>query len=308
MRLSSALLTIPGHHAPTLCYPGSLIGRVAAARLRVHHPEISEAHALLSARDGGMWLLALRRPLLVDGRPEWQVPLTQGRSIALAEGVALVVERVWLTTERLALVIDGGRPLPLGDGQALVRNAGGLQLVDGAPPGALALVWSSEGELWLGVDPPLCLEPGLSLSLAGHALQIVVTTNTGTAWTGVHVRRPRTTVQVSPRIATDQDEHGARGELIGNAAVLLWAMATWVEERGDDAVPWQAVATALWGAKQAPLMRDNLRNNVMYRFDQRLRGLGLRDDLVCRDEGLLWFGEGVEVHRMGEPVGEAKGR
>ncbi|HMV68356.1 MAG TPA: FHA domain-containing protein, partial [Myxococcota bacterium] len=81
MRLSSALLAIPGHHPPTLCYPGSLIGRIGAARLRIHHPGISEAHALVSARDGGLWLLALRRPLQVGGRPEWQVQLHTGSAV-----------------------------------------------------------------------------------------------------------------------------------------------------------------------------------------------------------------------------------
>ena len=44
---------------------GDLIGRLWSAALVIDDPRISEAHALVSLREGGFWLLSLRRKIAV---------------------------------------------------------------------------------------------------------------------------------------------------------------------------------------------------------------------------------------------------
>lgn len=305
MQLPSALLSIPHHHAPTLCYPGHQIGRTASARLRVHHPAISEAHALLSLRDGRLWLLALRRPLPL-AQPEWQVPLRPGEAVPLAAGIELMVHEAWSSSEQLGLRIDGG------PAQALSSEAWSLDQHDGRlrlrpEPGTTPLLrwWWTDGELWAqprgGVAA--ATEPGVAWEVAGSRIDLVLVPTRSEPWTQALSHRPRTQVRVSPRLAVVQDEQGGRAELTGNAAIALWAVATFLDEEGEQAAPWQCVTTAIWGGRQAMSMRDNLRNNVLYRLDQRLRLHGLRDDLLSRNEGLLWFGDGVEVTRVAEADG-----
>ncbi len=51
-----------GHQTYTLS-EGAIIGRARFATVRLLDPRVSEAHALLSVRDGGWWLLALRGQL-----------------------------------------------------------------------------------------------------------------------------------------------------------------------------------------------------------------------------------------------------
>lgn len=306
MQLPSALLSIPGHHPPTLCYPGHLIGRIAAARLRVHHPAVSEAHALLSLRDGALWLLALRRPLQVDGRAEWQVPLRTGATVPLADGVALVVHHAFGSAEQLGVSIDGAPAVALAGEAWAVVDEGGVAVLRGPEAASpLLRLWLTDGELWAAAagDAAHAVEPGGSLQVGTHVVTVVILPTRSTAWTSVVARRPPTRVRVSPRLAVVEDDQGGRAELTGNAAVALWAVATWVEVEREQAAPWTVVASALWGARQAAGMRDNLRNNVLYRLDQRLRATGLRDDLLCRDDGLLWFADGVEVVRIGETEG-----
>ncbi len=68
---------------PFELFEGALIGRARGAQARVHDPRVSEAHALLSVRDGAWWLLALRGPLEdVDGRP-------LGTAVRLQPGLCL---------------------------------------------------------------------------------------------------------------------------------------------------------------------------------------------------------------------------
>jgi hypothetical protein len=306
MQLPSALLSIPGLHPPTLCYPGHLIGRSASAHLRVHHPAVSEVHALISLRGGELWLLALRHPLPLQEGPDWQVRLQVGADIALAEGVTLQVHQVWSSAEQLALVMEEGAPIVLGGESWLVAAEGQpARLLSSPHPGALARFWSTDGELWMqtaqGVAMPV--EPGDRLTVGAHAVRCVIVDTPGMAWTRVQGRRPRVRARVSPRLALVEDDEGHRVELTGHAAVTLWSLACWTEAEGEQAAPWTVVANALWGGKRGPAMRDNLRNNVLYRLDQRLRAHGLRDDLVCRDEGVLWFAEGVQVERVGEQDG-----
>lgn len=301
MRLPSALVRVPGHVGPTLCYPGDLLGRLAIARICLHDPDVSEAHGLISVRTGGLWLLALRTPWRLSDETTWQVQLTPGLELPLTASLRLCVEQVWSPDEQPALCVDGGRPQPLGWAPtSLVQTAGGPVVVDGKVEGALAHLWPSEGEPWIrprdGAAQPWA--PGMALQIGRHTVRALLVPAVETAWTGMHARAPRTWLRVSPTRVSLRDETGRTADLTGSSAIVLYTIAAWIQEHHEQTAPWLAVATALWGVKQAPSMRENLRNNVLYRLDQRLRKLGLRDDLVRRDDGLLWLGEGVIVEAL----------
>jgi hypothetical protein len=304
MRLPSALLSVPGHVGPTLCYPGDLIGRLAVARLRLHDPDVSEAHALVSVRTGGLWLLALRAPWQLASEATWQVQLTPGLELPLTPGLRLQVEQTWLPDEQPALQVDGQRVWPLGWTPAsLLETPIGPELVEGKLDGALAHLWPSEGEPWIRLRGSVAQpwSPGTELQIDGHTLRALLVPSAQTAWTGLHARAPRTWLRASPTRVSLRDETGRQADLTGTSAIVLYTIALWTQEHRAQTAPWLAVATALWGAKQAPSMRENLRNNVLYRLDQRLRKLGLRDDLVCRDDGLLWLADGVSVEELLTP-------
>jgi pSer/pThr/pTyr-binding forkhead associated (FHA) protein len=67
-------LTLPDGSVRELEH-GDLIGRLWSAALVIDDPRISEAHALVSLREGGFWLLSLRRKIAVGGRPVSEVRL-----------------------------------------------------------------------------------------------------------------------------------------------------------------------------------------------------------------------------------------
>jgi len=87
--------------------PGCIIGRSPMAALHIPDPRVSEAHALLSLREGGLRLLALRRRLTLHDAVVEEVVLEEGQVIGLAPGVSIEVLELLLPAEVLALEGDG---------------------------------------------------------------------------------------------------------------------------------------------------------------------------------------------------------
>lgn len=73
---------------------GTVIGRGLGAGLQIADPAVSEAHALLSWRDGEFVLLALRGALLVQGMRLVGVAVAPGLRVRLADEVELLVVAV----------------------------------------------------------------------------------------------------------------------------------------------------------------------------------------------------------------------
>ena len=117
------------------------MGRVWTAALAIEDARVSEAHALVSLRDGALVLLALRRLLRVAGREVRQVVLTPGLVVDLADGVSLEVEAVELPETVLALEGEGlGRRIL--SGAAFLRLGPPPELLPRYVPDARAHVWS----------------------------------------------------------------------------------------------------------------------------------------------------------------------
>jgi hypothetical protein len=106
MLVTSALVEVNGTQARLR--PGAVLGRTSLL-LPLQDPRISEAHALVSIREQGLSLLALRGTLAVGGKTREQVVLTAGSVIVLAPGFELRVLQVENATEALAVELLGTR-------------------------------------------------------------------------------------------------------------------------------------------------------------------------------------------------------
>lgn len=129
---------------------GDLIGRLWSASLQLNDGRVSEAHAMVSLREGELRLLGLRGAFAIDGRPMTDVALEAGQRVQIARGLELVVESVALPDRVLGL-----------EGPGLVRQAlpavcsvladPSPRLSRGWKEGALWSIWST-GDGWVARD------------------------------------------------------------------------------------------------------------------------------------------------------------
>ncbi|MCX4241206.1 FHA domain-containing protein [Paraliomyxa miuraensis] len=153
---------------------GDLVGRLWSAAMPLDDARVSEAHAMVSLREGELRLIALRGGLALRGRPVNEVVLRPGVEIVLARGLSIEVVGVHLPGFVLGLE---GPSLPR---QALppvasIDASAGLRLQAGHVEHAAAWVWSTGASWRLRVEgrPPRSLEPGDQLELAGHWVRAV---------------------------------------------------------------------------------------------------------------------------------------
>ena len=74
--------------------PGDVIGRLASAAMPLDDARVSEAHAMISLREGEIRLIALRGLFAVDGHPVSEVSLRPGLEILLAQDLAIEVVEI----------------------------------------------------------------------------------------------------------------------------------------------------------------------------------------------------------------------
>lgn len=146
---------------------GDLVGRNPTAAVVVDDPRISEAHAIVSLRKGELHLLALRRLLVVEGKPVGEVRLTTGGTITLADELELVVGEIVEPAAVLAIAMPSGEVLVL-PSVASVTTAP-PRLHGKLVPDARAVVWSN-GDRWsarIG-DETRAIEAGSELVVDGE--------------------------------------------------------------------------------------------------------------------------------------------
>ena len=152
---------------------GDLIGRLVTSAMPLDDARISEAHAMVSLREGELRLIALRGAMAVDGRRVGEVAMTPGLEITLARGVGLEVLDVPLPSHVLG--IEGpGIPRQLLPPVASVLTQP-LRLVAGHVDAAAAWLWHT-GSSWRvrRADGSLhALEAGTELELDGERLHVL---------------------------------------------------------------------------------------------------------------------------------------
>lgn len=261
---------------------GDLLGRSPRSAVPLQDPRVSEAHALVSLRGDGFVLLGLRGTVWTGVRWGAEVPLVEGRSVRLADGIEFLVRHVQLPHAMLALQ---GFP----DG-LVVLNAPVWSLFVAplrAHPGfdgtARAWVWSSDGPWWRrsGEGEVVPLDVGDRFEVGTHLLDVV----------GVAVNEGRVT-----QTATERGQHPPLDIVIGEALTRIRMAGrettiggrphdilrhTALLTRHQDSVHWTEVAQCIWRVNPTP--HNWYRNRT--RLAAMLREAGLPHQLYQMHQG-----------------------
>ncbi len=285
--------------------PGDLVGRVWSAALQLDDGRVSEAHAMVSLREGELQLVALRGALALDGTPASQVPLRPGARVQLARDV--VIEVVEVNLPRDVLGVEGTdlpRQVLPGVCSVLIEPAGtggtrtAPRIARGWRDEAALRVWTT-GDHWMARDAVGArpIAAGDELELGGHTVRFVAIP--------VRDAGPRTTrrqgdLEAPVRIVAQFDTVHLHRE--GTPPLVLCGMqARLVSELValGGPVAWTTLAEELWPDEaDAPLWRARL-DTLLSRVRRRLRAAGFRADLVRTDgtgtvELLLYSHDRVE--------------
>lgn len=261
-------------------FPGDLVGRVWTAALAVDDARVSEAHALVSLREGALVLLGLRRLLRLDGREVPQVVLAPGQVVELADGVALAVEDVVLPDALLALEGAGlGRRVL--SGTAFLRLGPPAELLPRYTPGARAQLWFTGGGWRARIDdgPPRDLVAGDVLDVDGHAFRVVEVRLREAGRAGTEVGSDGPLRIVARHVTAHLVREGQP------TCVLTGVPGRVVSELAVIGVPvgWEALATALWPDDDDRAALRRRWDAHLRRLRTKLRDAGIREDLVRPD-------------------------
>jgi len=264
-----------------------MVGRLTAAAMHIDDARVSEAHAMVSLRDGALRLLSLRGAFSVRGKVVRDAELSTGMQVVLARGVVLEVLEVVLPEAVLA--IEGPR-LP----RTMLPSVCGLcaspqpRLVLGSRGEADAWIWSV-GTGWRlqlsGHGTTRELREGDHFTVAGEDFSVVamplrsagpaatdmarsVTAplHLVAAWDSFHIHRDNTPVialqGVLARIASELASVGAPLE-------------------------WRVLARQVWPKEDDDLVLRHRLDANLSRLRKKLREAGVRPDLVRTDGGGL---------------------
>lgn len=265
-------------------HPGDVIGRLTATAMHIDDARVSEAHAMVSLRDGELRLLSLRGAFSVHGKVEREVGLRAGLLVALAHGVVVTVEDVHLPTAVLGLEGDGLSRAMLPPVCAL-RVSPRPRLVAGSKRQADAWIWSV-GTAWrlqIGAQAPVALVAGMEFRVAGTGFRAVamplgVAGQTPTdmadgvmaplhiiaGWDTVHVHR-----QGEPVLLLQ----GVLARLCSELALI------------GAPIGWRALTTQIWPQEPDEGVRRHRLDANLSRLRAKLRAAGVRADLVRTDGG-----------------------
>lgn len=285
------LLRDPDRHLHELV-PGDIIGRVWSAALQLDDGRVSEAHAMVSLRDGQLHLISLRGALSVDDQVKAQVALVAGGRVTLARGVWVDVVSVHLPTEVLGVEGEGvPRQILPGVGTFLTHPS--LRLVKG---------WREEGRLhvWSTSDRWMCREGDTSRPLAaGDTARIDGRWLRFLAIPVTEASAPETERRDKPdepiRLVANYDTVHLHRD-VGPPVVLAGLQARLVSElvACNGPLSWEGLTLALWPHEEDPFLRRGRLDTLLSRIRRRLRAAGIRTDLVRADRAgqleLLLYG------------------
>jgi hypothetical protein len=261
--------------------PGDIVGRSTSAALPLDDGRVSEAHALVSLREGQLQLLPLRGGLAIGGEPVSHAVLTAGARVQLADGVELVVAEAH---HPMAVLGIEGPTLPRQMLPALASIVAGARprLVGGWREDSLGQLWSTgDGFRLKTAEGTREIEVGDVVELGGHQLTFV-SIPLGEAG-------PRTTrrvgdfadpLQIFARFDTVQIHRTDRAPVIfsGMQARLITELVSM-----DGPVGWHALSSELWPDEDDTAVRRGRLDALLLRVRRRLRATGIRADLVRSD-------------------------
>lgn len=257
---------------------GDVIGRLASAAMPLDDARVSEAHAMISLREGELRLIALRGLFAVDGHPVSEATLRPGMQVLLAQDLPVEVEEVQLPATVLGLEGSGLRRQVL---PGVCSVVAGPRLVAGFVEDAAAWIWS-DGDGWrfrVGQGPAADLAGGDALGVGDlRAVHIPI------AAAGQAATRRQGAVDAPLRIIARFDTvHIHReGVEVGVLSGLLARIVSELVSLGGP-VHWATLAAQLWPREaDADVVRSRLDVNLS-RLRRRLKELRVRADLVRTD-------------------------
>lgn len=262
--------------------PGGMIGRLWSADLPIDHPSVSEAHALVSLRQGALWLLSLRRRLAVDAVVLAEVRLEPGLVVHLAGDVALEVTGLGLPSQVETLSAPGMASVVVPSVCAI--HARPAPTVSGrVTPDAPAVLWT-DGAGWRlrAADGERTVAPGDTFHIEDIpftlGLRPVEDAGPGVTRVSGGVDDPLVVVASFDTVQLHRD-----GE---PTLTLNGAMARIVSELAafDGPVSWRTVAGEVWPEEAVVEAALRKRWDVMLaRLRARLREARIRPDLIRSD-------------------------
>jgi len=261
--------------------PGAIVGRSSTAALCIDDPRVSEAHAMVSLRDGDLVLLALRGDLTVGRRPVSRASLRPGTRVSLVPGVTLDVLAVTLPDRILALRSLDGTTLPLSGSTCSITADG--EPKPGYIPDAAVHLWASDDgwRVRAAGQTATALIPGGAFEAAGRRFDVVevpiASAGVDATFTGGAASARLSIVSRYETVHIHRD--GApQVVLSGIQAHLVSEMIAFAAP-----VPWDMVARAIWkGETDRFVLRRNWDRHLTA-LRQRLAEAGIRTDLVRAD-------------------------
>ncbi len=254
---------------------------------------------MLSLRGGELRLLALRRMVAVDGKPVSELVLRKDQRLELARGLELVVEEVSLPNAVPALQIEGLGERLLGSVASIKIANDDVSVSSRYVPGADAHVWSTDEQWRLrgrdGVTRSLSV--GESFEVEGCTVLLTEVALHSASHTPTRVdggvREP---LRIIAQFDTVALHHNGRPPVVfgGRGARILSELV-----RFEAPVPWEMLAREVWPQElETGVLRHRLDVNLG-RLRSRLRGAGIRTDLVRPDGAgslglVLYEGDSVE--------------
>lgn len=264
--------------APTVALaPGSFVGRLNSAELRVPDPRVPEAAGLVSLRGRELYLLSLRNAILVDGVAEDDVLLAAGMKFSLAGVVTVEVTRVDLPERVLALRLPGEVRELCAPVYSFVP-APEFDLVPGLVEDAAGRVWSTAEGWMLDVGAgPQALRIGQSFRVGEHAVEV---TDAAVEELAVHATQGRSrALVITVRTTSAVVSSSGRSPLPidGLPAELLTELAL-----AGQPLSWEPLAQSLWGKREGNTLRMSW-DRALRRLRERLREGGVRENLIRAD-------------------------
>jgi hypothetical protein len=262
---------------------GDLIGRLPWAALVLDDPAVSEAHAMVSLRGERLHLLALRRPVRVDGERRSEVALATGMALSFADDLTVTVVGVTLPDVVAALV---GQDLP----QQVLPPVASLfvrprpRIVPTFEPAAAAWLWAM-GDGWRlrrageSGREGASLATGDAFEVEGASFRVVAV---GLASAAGRATQAAGAVEPPLRIVAQFDTvHLQRDGL--PTAVVSGLGARLISELValGQPVGWDVLCGELWpGEDLEPHILRHRLDMTLLRLRRRLTEHGVRADLV----------------------------
>lgn len=260
---------------------GDLVGRLPWAGLVLDDPRVSEAHAMISLRGEQLQLVALRRPVRLDGQRLGEITLAAGQRVEFAEGVEVTVLEVVLP-DRVASISGDDLALQVLAPAVSLWTKPRPRVVPVIDPGADAWLWRV-GEQWrvrVTTDTaPTLLRAGEAFVVDGRRFELGLVPLQSAAGARTAVGAVDAPLRIVARYDT---VHIVRDGL--PTVILAGLQARLISELVATRQPigWHALVQELWPqlAEDSHGQRRRL-DMTLLRLRRRLEAEGIRTDLVA---------------------------